>query len=254
MLGITSSGKEEIGKIVDDIFDTIAIQFIGNIPSLRHKKLLILNTQPNYGLANLFVQAMGNKEPNYVEADVLKGLLSSAHGYIDSLKNRTRSSVTERIDSVIKEANYKKAVVTKAMIEDVIQDEMERAKSQLALTFEAETTKIRNMGSAMEITRTAVVQSDYDPYVVFIVVRATACTECVRLHLMPDGITPRVWKLSELKQGWHKRGEDMPSVSGLHPHCLCTLSYMTKGYGYTAQGKLTYISSGYDAYTDQRSK
>lgn len=254
MLGITSSGKESIGNIVNDIFDRIALQFIGDIPSLRHKKLLILNTQPNYGLANLFVQAMGNKEPNYVEADALKSLLSSAHGYIESLKNRTRSSVTERIDGLVKEAKYAKRNLTKEEVESVIQDEMIRARAMLKTTIEAETTKVRNMGSAMEVTRVAAQTGDYDPDVFFVVVRdGSTCTECIKLHLMKDGFTPRLWKLSELKQGYHKRGEPNPSACGLHPHCRCTLTYLSKGYGFK-NGVATYIKSGFDAYTHQRAK
>lgn len=231
MIGLSSSGKEAINAKVEEIFDKIALQFIGNIPRLKHKKLLILNTKPNYGLANLFVEAMSNKSPNVIEQDVLKSLLESSYGYIESLKSKTRSNVTERVDSAIKEAKSSGTKVTAEQLQDVISDEMDRAKSHMKLIAESESTKVRNVGSAMDISRVAATNGDFDPTVFFVVVRdGVTCNECKRLHLNDDG-TPRVWKFSELKQGYHKRSDNVPSAFGLHPHCFSedTLLHTSKG-------------------------
>src|ERR1700675_4325350 len=103
MNGISSSGKENIGKIIEDMFDRISLQFLGNLPRFKDKKLMVFSTSPNYGLSHLFVQAMENRVPNAIEQDVLKGLLVSADGYIESVKNQTRSTLTERIDGLAKE-------------------------------------------------------------------------------------------------------------------------------------------------------
>lgn len=253
MFGVSSASKEAINKIVEDIFDRIALGLIGDIPRLKHKKLLLISSQPNYGLANLFVQSMGNKTLNPIEADALKSLLESSHGYLESLKNRTRSNVTERIDGAIKEAQLRKEKIGQEIVQFVVEEEMEKAKAHLKTIVESESTKLRNVGSLMDISRVAASISDQDPNVFFVVVKdGSTCKECLRLHLMPDGVTPRVWKLSELKQSYHKRGSDQPSAFGLHPHCRCTLTYLTKGFGFSANGLLKYISADYDAYSTQR--
>lgn len=253
MFGLSSSGKEAIQKVVEDVFDRIALQFIGDIPRLKHKKLLIFNMKRNFGLANLFVEAMSNKSPNIIEQDVLKSLLESSHGYIESLKAKTRSNITERVDGIVKEAKGRGDKVSDADIQSVIEDEMTRAKSHMKAIAESEATKVRNVGSAMEISRTAASVGDSDPSVFFVVVKdGVTCNECKRLHLNPDG-TPRVWKFSELKQGYHKRGEDNPSAFGLHPHCRCTLTYLSEGFGFDKQGKVTYIGKGHDEHAKQRS-
>src|SRR5579863_4145379 len=101
MIGVSGTTKESIGRIVNDMFDNIAIQLIGEIPRLRNKKLAIISMEPHFGLANLFVQAMANKVPNAVEQDLLRGLLVSTDGYIESLKNKTRTNVTEQIDGLV---------------------------------------------------------------------------------------------------------------------------------------------------------
>jgi hypothetical protein len=252
MIGLSSSDKESINSLVEDVFDRIAIQFIGEIPRLKHKKLLIFNTKPNYGLSNLYVEAMHNKAPNIIEADALKSLLETSYGYVDSLKHKTRSNISEAVDGLVKEAKVRGTKVTEDQLNDVIGEEMGKARSHLKAIAESESTKIRNVGSAMTISRVAASTGDPDPSVFFVVVRdGKTCEECTRLHLNDNG-TPRVWKFSELKQGYHKRSEDFPSAFGLHPHCRCTLTYLSPGFGFNKEGRVTYITQKHDEFSAQR--
>ena len=78
------------------------------------------------------------------------------------------------------------------------------------------------------------------------------CDECTRLHMMPDGVTPKVWKLSDVGSGYHKKGQSQPKVGGLHPHCRCMLTHLLSGYGFDASGRVTYIAAGHDEYENQR--
>ena len=68
---------------------------------------------------------------------------------------------------------------------------------------------------------------------------------------MSDGKTPRVWKLDELSHGYNKKGEDSPSIGGLHPHCRCTLVTLMPGYGFSAGGFVQYKKAGYSEYNAQ---
>jgi hypothetical protein len=252
MYGISSSGKESINRVVEDIFDKIALQLIGDIPKLKYKKLLLISSTPNFGLANLFVQAMSNKTPNAIEQDALKSLLESSFGYIESLKSKTRSNVTERVDGLVKEAKARDQKVSENQVQQVIDEELAKARAHLKAIVESESTKLRNVGSAMDISRVAASSGDDDPTVFFVVVKdSRTCEECKRLHLNPDG-TPKVWRFSELKQGYHKRGEDSPSAFGLHPHCRCTLTYLSKGFGFDKKGKVTFKSTSHDEFSSQR--
>jgi hypothetical protein len=252
MIGISGSGKESIGKIVNDMFDNIALQLIGDIPRLRNKKLAIISMEPHLGLAHLFVQSMQNKVPNSLERDLLQGLLVSADGYIESLKNKTRSNLKEAVDGLVREAKLADKKVETSAVQEIIKEEMKKARSYMTAIVESEATKLRNLGGLMNISRMAASVGDDDPTVFFVVVKdAITCKECIRLHLLEDGITPRTWKFSELKQGYHKRGEDNPSAFGLHPHCRCTLVYLARGFGFDDKGKATYHSDNFDAYSSQ---
>ncbi len=253
MIGISSSGKEQISSIVESMFDSLALQLIGNIPKLQNKKTLVISSKSNYGLSNLFVQSMQNKNPNSIEQDVLKSLLNSAHGYVESLKNRTASNVTERVDGLIKESKMSGQKIEESKVQEIIAEELEKAKNHMKTIAEAESTKLRNLGTMMDITKVSSALSDQDPTVFFSMVKDNStCKECLRLHMMPDQVTPRLWKLSELSHSYHKRGNDKPSLFGLHPGCRCGITYLSKGYSFNKEGKLKYQSENFDAFEDQK--
>jgi hypothetical protein len=253
MFGLSSAGKARIASLVDDMFDRLALQFIGAIPSLRGKKTMIISGRPHFGLPELFVQAMANKPPNELERDALKSLLDTANGYIETLKSKASTNIAERIDALAREASVKNRKFTEEDVQDILSDEMARSKSQMKAIAEAESTKFRNLGTLMNISRISANLGDNDPTVFFIVVRDNVtCEECKRLHLMPDGVTPRLWKFTELNQGYHRRGMNEPSAFGLHPHCRCTLTYLSPGFGFDKNGKLKYHSEKHDAINRQR--
>ena len=70
--------------------------------------------------------------------------------------------------------------------------------------------------------------------------------------MLPDGVTPRVWKLSEVGAGYHKKGDLNPKIAGLHPHCRCCLTSLLNGFGFNSSGMVTYIGKGHDEFAKQR--
>ena len=73
-----------------------------------------------------------------------------------------------------------------------------------------------------------------------------------KLHLLPDRKTPRVWFLSEIGAEYHKKGDSNPKLAGLHPNCRCKLTYLAPGWGFTKDGKVTYIGPDHDEISKQR--
>lgn len=252
MYGISSSGKESIEMTVSKMFDRLAHKLLGRIPKLQNKGAHLLEFVAGITLAHIFVQALNRQEPNQFEKDALKSILSSSFGYIESLKNKTSSNVVESVDALIRESKIKDEHPNSAKVAEIISAEMNKAKAGLKTIAEAEATKSRNLGHTMEIAGKAKEHGIDDPTVFFIIVRdGKACSECIKLHMMPDGNTPRAWKMSELSMGWHKRGEDRPSACGEHPFCRCSLAQLPPGWGFK-NGFLSFIANGYDEYKEQR--
>src|SRR5271165_2151561 len=140
MYGISSSGKEAIEIAISKMFDQLAYKLLGNIPKLRSKSPFF-GTTPSTSLAHIFLQALNNNEPNHYQKDVLRSLLNSSYGYIESLKNKTGSNVVEAVDALVKEARIKDSRVSAAQVAEIVAAEMEKAKSHMKLIAEAETTK-----------------------------------------------------------------------------------------------------------------
>lgn len=69
-----------------------------------------------------------------------------------------------------------------------------------------------------------------------------ACVQCKKLYLEADGVTPKIFVLTELMQNGDNRGrktaEWLPTLGVLHPNCMCTLSIMPDGYVFDSQGQL----------------
>lgn len=255
MRGISSSGKEQIKNLVERFFDKIALKLLGNIPSLRNKKSIFFIPERNVGLGHIFVQAMNNKQPNQLEEDVLKGLLESSHGYIEAVKHNTRSNITEQMDGLIRQAHLNGDQIDHEQVQEVINEQLNKAKNAVKMVAESEGTKVRNVGSAMDISRVAAERGIEDPNVFFIVIRdSSTCQWCKKNHLMEDG-TPKVFKLSEIRQSYLSNDEKKAgavSVCGAHPNCRCTLSYLSPGFGFK-RGKLDFIAQNHDEYAKQRS-
>lgn len=221
MVGLNSQSRDRINKIVEDLFDTSAILLLGAIPSLIRKKPTLLGFAATLGLVNLFVQAMNNKSPNVIEEDVLKSVLDGANNYINVLKNKTSNDIIQRIEGLARESKLSADKIPEEELQKILQEEMKKARSNLQKIVMAESTKTRNLGSAMNITRFAAMRGESDPTVAFMVIKdKNTCEECIRVNLMEDGITPRVYKMSELSAGYFKRGDKVPSLNGQHPHCF----------------------------------
>lgn len=76
----------------------------------------------------------------------------------------------------------------------------------------------------------------------------------MRLHVMEDGVTPRLWFLSEVSRGYHRKGDNVPSVHELHPHGRCIMTTILPGFGFDKEGRITYIDKEHDAIEHQRGK
>ena len=118
---------------------------------------------------------------------------------------------------------------------------------------ETEATHTRNVGVLEGISRVNAAAGIEDAHIFFVVVRdSDLCSECKRLHLMEDGKTPRLYRLSEVGAGYHKKGQDDPKIGGLHPNCRCSITTLMPGYGFNSAGLVVYKSRGWDELKHQR--
>jgi hypothetical protein len=222
-------GKQAIKAIhsaVDALFKRAKVRLLGR--SYQPKQLVISsNSGPvGYrrdlsipGIFEMSSQAEGMKPRD----DLREQIVATAEAYMDATQAKAKAQVVNAVNAFITDAEHSgKTVDPKVVLGGELAEVMRKVTSDVKRIAATETTRTRNLGTVDAISKINTMIGVSDPTVAFIVIRdGLACEECVRIHLMPDKTTPRVWKLSEVSAGYHKRGEDRPCISELHPHGRC---------------------------------
>lgn len=255
MKGLSLKGFEAIEEMIKNRFDSIAMQFLGMIPGKSKTKQIVFSTVPESSMISLFLKALGTQAPNRIEEETLKTMLRVSNGYLDALRDRTAAKIMHEIESQAINASLNNVKASTKKINGIINKEMGRAGSNLKLIVNSESNKAANTGTALQISKLSSEKGEDDPTVFFIVTidDVTGPEEFV-LHLLPDGVTPRLWKLSEIGAEYHKVGDPNPKLPGLHPNCRCKLTYLAKGWGFSEEGKVKFIGLDHDEFKHQREK
>jgi hypothetical protein len=242
----------QISDHVDNVFARIKYRALGPdfAPHYGDKRIYI-GYKPAWSLPGLYRQAAA-EEASKANETTLHGMMKIAEGYLDAERERTKARVLHAVQAYVHTDPDAEEDLDE-VLGNVLAPIWEEATAAIVKTVDTSATTARNMGTLDGVEQIAAAQGQDDPYVFFVVVRDNdLCEECKRVHHLPDGRTPRVFKLSEVSSGYHKRGDDTPSVSGLHPHCRCSLTSMAKGYGFDAAGFIKFIDLDHDEYAAQR--
>jgi hypothetical protein len=239
-----------ISQAVDKVFDRVLQRFLEHP---QGDKRIYVGAKPRVTLPSLFRAASASEHVKADEA-VLSNLMELAKGFLDAQRAATKARTIKAVQSWLSEAH---ASGVKTDLETVLGGELAsvfgKAHHSVKKILDTEATTARNTGTLDGIIKVNQHRGIEDPVVFFIVVRDnTLCDECKRLHLLPDGKTPRVYHLSDLGHGYHVKGDDKPKVNGLHPHCRCSLNTLMPGYGFDAAGFVDWIGFDHDEVAKQR--
>ena len=251
MKTLGASALKLIQSVVDKLFDNLRGQVLGG--KFAPKKRLYFTYKPALTLTDIYNQASAEEgvKPN---EDALHSLLDISTSYLDATQAKTKAKVAQKIQSFLQDAeNQGVKTNVETVLRGQLYDVMGETTRDLKRIYETESTVVRNHSLADGIVRNAAAVGIDDPTIFWIIVRdGKCCLECLRLHTLPGGIIPKVWKMSEVGSGYHKKGENNPKTCGLHPHDRCLFSTLLPGYGFNSGGFVTYISPQHDEYSHQR--
>jgi hypothetical protein len=240
-----------IHKAVDTVFDRILTRFLERPQG--DKRIYIGAKPPRTTLPEIF-RAASASERVKTDETILSGLMEVAKSFLDAQRERTKAHTVKAVQGWLHEAH---AAGVDTDLSTVLEGELARvfgkAHDGVKRILDTEATTARNMGTLDGIVKVNAASGIEDPVVYFVVVRdIDLCSECLRLHMLDDEKTPRVWYLSELGHGYHTKGDDRPKVSGLHPHCRCSLVTLMPGYGFDDAGMVDWIGLDHDEMKKQR--
>lgn len=247
---LSKTAIKAIHGSVDDLFDNLLVRLIG--PQLFPKTVKI-GFIKDFSLPGLY-EAAAQDEDHHGSDQTLANLLEVSQSYVEAYRDIAKARVVKEVQSFLADTERKGI---KTDVETVLGGKLSEVWRDVSESVdqivEAEANTAKNMGAMEGIAKIASLNGIDDPVVFFVVVRdENLCDECKRLHLMGDMHTPRLWYMSEVGSGYHKKGQDNPKLGGLHPRCRCSLTSMPSGYGFDAGGMIEYKSPGYDAMAVQR--
>jgi len=250
MAPISKTARKLIEKLVGNIFERAKVRLLGR--KAAKGKSLAFSFIPEFTLEGLFTAGSKEEGASSVDEDLLNGLLSISESYLDAHKAKAQAQAVHAVQTFIQDSENKKVDVA-VELNERLTTVLDKIGSDVKRLVETETTTFRNMGIDSGIQRISAMQGVSDPTVFFVVVRDNnVCSECVRLHLLPDGVTPRVWKRSEIGAGYHKKGDSNPKISGLHPNDRCVLSVLTPGFGFNSSGMVVWKNVNWNELAEQR--
>ncbi len=244
---------KKVNQAIDDLFDKSKVRFLG--PQSVIGKRIYITYDRTLSLPGVF-EAGSYEEAVKPDLDVLNSLLEVAASYMDAYRERTKARVIHEINGALAEAKHLGGMSQgdfRNMVNVKLADVWADVYNQVHTLVDTEVSHAKNVSVLDGIIGANLNAGVNDPVVYFVVVRDNLlCDECKRLHLMEDGVTPRLYKLSELGHGYHKKGQDNPKIGGLHPHCRCTLVTLLPNYGFTKDGMIKYVKRGHDEFSAQR--
>jgi hypothetical protein len=243
-----------IEAAVDQLFDKAKMRYLG--PEALERmgaKRIYASFKPQFSLPGI-IHSAAREERAIPDQKVIQSLAANAGHYLDSYRSSAKAQVIKEVQSFLQQAEM---AGVKTDLETVLggklADVWGKTTYDVKRMIDTELSNGRNMGALEGIIGVNTSQGIEDPVVYFVVVHDDSlCKECKRLHLLEDGVTPRCWFLSELGQGYHKKGDEHPAVGGLHPHCRCTMVTLMPGYGFGADGTVKFLETDHDELERQR--
>ena len=218
-------------------FDRVKARVLGRGP-----KRLVVQVDPAHSLAGIFraaAQSEGDRSPG---EGSLKTLLRVAEAHVEAVRERAKAELTRALAGEDPEMQRRD-----------LADVQRKAVASIRAVVDTEATAARNLGAMEGQSKVAAAMGLDDPVGYFVTINdSKRCEECVRLHLMEDKITPRLWRRSEIGAGYHRKGDANPKVGGLHPSDRCTWVMLLPGFGFGGDGRVRYVAPSHDALAAQR--
>lgn len=177
----------------------------------------------------------------------LQGMKTSED--ISNLLSKTRAKVNRRTAEQLKrEFNVLNEVFTDEPIpKSWMATELRKVTSDtkqdwdMVIRSELKNNQLEGMAESI-VNGSSVYSIDKEDTIVFKKPNPDACEHCKKHYLERDGITPKLFKLSELMANGtnigRKVSEWRPTLAILHPHCQCDLHVMPKNATFDENGNM----------------
>lgn len=225
------------------------------------------------GSAYLHANALNTTDPRSIDRSTIDRIRDVAEKYVNQLEEKSVADIIRIIGNHSAELENQsklsgesvRALLLSDTGEEIIKnikkeltEQKKRIDSVASTIAEHELYNAQNYGAFDGVLAAAKAIGISDPTVIKIgILDDKRCKHCWRLWTMPDQITPKTYKLSELQASPGHWKNPEASVSPTHPNCRDVLVTIMPGFGLVG-GKITYMGIDpdtkqlWDEYSKQR--
>jgi hypothetical protein len=151
------------------------------------------------------------EEAGVPDIEVLENLVGTSQKYLEAAKLKAINTVVKDLEAHLAEEE----APTATTIQEALKDSFEGVSAGVKRIVETELQATKSFGLLDGIIKANLSSGVDDPIVFWVVVKDDLfCNFCRKVHLMPNGITPRLWRLSEVNMGYAKKNDNVPSIHG----------------------------------------
>lgn len=242
---------KNIHLALDRLFDRALVRLLG--PQSLDKRIYGANFKDALSIPGVF-RAASYEEYTVPDEGTLFSMMENVKSFIDSHRAATKVKVVRQVDSFLQDA-LSQGVKTnlKTVLDGKLSEVWKDATNNIRRLVDTEAGNARSAGTLDGIIKVNAAHDIEDPVVFKVIVRDNhVCDTCLRLHLLEDGVTPRLWYLSELGNGYGKKDDERPVVGPQHPSCRCSLVTCLNGFGFNSKGMVEFKGLKYNAIREQR--
>jgi hypothetical protein len=234
---LSKNAVKAVGQIVGNIFARAKKRFLGKELGPKQIRFQVvtkpLDHRHDLSLRGLF-EAATRAEGMPVNEKLYRSIENGVESYFDAHQKVAEAKVLNALQSYLHDAESGKAPIDpENVLGEVLEDVMGKVTEDVAKVVSTEGMKAANYSTLDAITRMTTGLGETEAVVYFSGPNdGHTCDDCKRLFFMPDGITPRCWYVSELKNGYFKKGEQHPCVGALHPNCFTGSMNLLTDSGY----------------------
>lgn len=249
---VSEQTVKRIEKLVDEVFDKLKGRYLS--PAAAGKRMVVGYAR-DLSLPGIYEEAL-IAEGGVPDIELLNTLVSSTGRYLEASKEKAKADIVRAIVAALS-ARAATGATDEEVAEtlaETLEEQWTKVTHSVERIVDTEASQARGVGLMQGIIEQAE-ETGTDPMVYWVVRKDhRLCGECKRLHLMPDGVTPRVWYLSEVSHAYHVRGENFPSIGGLHPHCFTGAMRIHTSLGLLTFEELYSTQEEFDVVVDNRVK
>lgn len=244
---LTGKQRRAIEVQVKDLYDSLKANLLGRFFKGPQVWMEVARAaSPSKSIEGLFRYALHLMYGPDAEVPEqrLRQLASITANYLDAEKLRAVNQVIAEVEQSgsIKDLKVK------------LEEFFDKATSKVTATVVTEARNASNFAEREGIMQVASDLGEADPTVARLgPMDAKTCKVCRKLwHDDKNPMIPKVYKSSEIMEGYTSHRDPKPTWNATHPHCRHVWIMVPPNYGFDDSGRLKFVAFGHDEFKARR--